>query len=93
MMNSQEFEKLLLDMVRSIYRVIRLVNPDVNHISMYSINGGASVTAFKDAEDKDSEQLFDIVMFEDGSMHLSDGYYKANGKLEFKHREVDSHDR
>ena len=91
-MNNREYEKLLLQMICSIYQVVRLENPDVNHISMYSIDGGASITAFKDSEGEDSKQVFDLVRFADGSMHLSDGYYKPDGSFDFGFREVGSHD-
>ena len=85
-MNQQEFEKLMIAMVQNIYAVAHLVNPEINHVSMYSFfDGSVNFRAYHD-DDENKENvrtILDISLFKDGDMKLSDGYYYNNSEIDF----------
>jgi len=85
-MNEQEFQKMMLDMVRAIGTAVRMRYPRVNHISMYTIGedaGAVYIRAFRDEKDKEDEVFFEAHRCKDGTFRIGDTYYKADGSVHF----------
>lgn len=73
--------KTILDMVKSLADVARIINPEVNHITMYSIDGAADFVAYADKEGEDRDAVLSGHLFDDGSFKIGDTYYKADGSF------------
>ena len=74
-MNKLEIMQAIFQMVKTMYAIMRTVDPDINHISMYEIGDSVDFRAYKDnPDDEENETLFDWHLFDDGSI-------SADGKL------------
>ena len=71
--------KTILMAVKQVGDIARMINPNVDHVSMCSIGNGADITAWVDEEKSISAHMFD-----DGTFRIGDDYYHADGTLDFR---------
>ena len=79
----QEIKKLL-DAMKAIGDMAREINPDVYHVTAYSIDNGADIVAWvRDESGEDKEAVINAHMFRDGSYKIGDYYFRADGTIDF----------
>ena len=74
-MDKQELEKLAMQMFSNIYDMIRVHCPEVNHVSMFSIDGSVDITACMDGPEG-SVQLFTAHRCADGLASYDHGTFE-----------------
>ena len=76
-MNSDAIKTILLA-VKQVGDFARKIDPNVDHVSMYSIGNDADFVAW--AGDC---QLFSAHIFDDGAFRICNDYYHADGTFDF----------
>ena len=79
MNKQQEFEKLVLSMFESIDKVVRAFYPEVNHISMYALDGDVNLMGWHDPEEGEGELILDARHSSDGDYTLDHVYFDKDG--------------
>ena len=82
-MDTIKATKTILEIVKNLGDIARMINPEINHITMYSIDGAADFTAYADKELEDRDAVLYGHLFDDGSFKIGDTYYKADGSFDF----------
>ena len=80
-MDNNKAIKTLLEAVRNLGNIARMINPEINHITCYSIDNAADFTAYAEAEGDDA--VLSGHLFEDGSFKIGSDYYHADEKYNF----------
>jgi hypothetical protein len=70
--------KTILLAVKQVEAFARIIDPDIDHVSMYAIDNGADFTAWAGNNESISAH-----MFKDGSFRIGDDFYKADGTFDF----------
>ena len=74
-MDKQEVEKLAMQMFSNIYDMIRVHCPEVNHVSMFSIDGSVDITACRYGHEG-TVQLFTAHRCADGTISYDYGPFE-----------------
>lgn len=73
-MENVQKTRMMLTLVKQMGDIARMINPGINHVSMWSIGDSADFSAYIDNE-YEREEVISGHMFEDGSFRIGNNYY------------------
>lgn len=82
-MTRKEMETTLIPMMKGIDALVKLYDPEINHINFYSLNGCLDFRAVHTEEDKEDVEILSCHVFDNGSMRIDGAYYNPDGTLDF----------
>lgn len=71
-MNQNEIAKAATSMISCIYALAQVIDPRVNHVSMYNIGDCIDFTAYIDNGLPNVEKVFQVHQFENGELYVND---------------------
>lgn len=77
-MTKQEVELAALQMGEALRTIVWAFRPDVNHISINSVNGQLSIYAciYDDDSNEIAENVLNATLFTDGTLRMGDDYIR-----------------
>ena len=83
-MTRNECVNHIFQMYKCINAIAKMYDPEINHVSMYSIGDAIGLTMFNERDEEDGRDIvLDANLFSDGSMKINGDYFDRNGKFEF----------